>query len=316
MKHITFTIDEKFVRYCAVTMVSILEHNEPTDVTFHIVTDGIPQDSRDILSQLASRYGTSVEFYTIPPGAMQGYSIRWEGQRLSMVVFYRCILASLLPSSVTKVLYLDCDILMLDNIDELWNTDLSGKALAAVPDSFVVNEACCKRLQYDTSYNYFNGGVLLLNLDYWRKNDIEAKCREYYRLYPDRVICNDQDLLNGLLHEHKVLVDMKWNVQEGAYRMPKDKNADWVPPYAETILHPSILHYSSRKPWQYHCMHPLRHLFFKYQDLTPWKGENVLNSRGARFHRFVHFLPYTLKLKRGKYVDLEKIKSKVVGHGN
>ena len=98
--------------------------------------------------------------------------------------------------------------------------------------------------------------------------------------------------------------------------MPKDKNADWVPPYAETILYPSILHYSSRKPWQYHCMHPLRHLFFKYQDLTPWKGENVLNSRGARFHRFVHFLPYTLKLKRGKYVDLEKIKSKVVGHGN
>ena len=310
MKHIAFTIDEKFVRFCAVTMVSILEHNTPAaDVTFHIVTDGIGQGSRDILSQLASRYGAAVAFYTVRPEAMHGYSIRWEGQRLSMVVFYRCLLASLLPQSVSKVLYLDCDILVLDNIDELWNTDLSGKALAAVPDSFTVNRSHCKRLQYDVSYNYFNGGVLLLNLDYWRKNAIEEKCREYYSQYPDRVIYNDQDLLNGLLHGCKVLVDMKWDVQEGAYRMPKDKKPGWVPSYADTILHPSILHYSARKPWQYHCMHPLRHLFFKYQDLTPWKGENVLNSRRTRFHRFVHLLPYMLRLKRWKYIDLDKIKA-------
>ena len=97
---------------------------------------------------------------------------------------------------------------------------------------------------------------------------------------------------------------MKWNVQEGAYRVPKGKSADWQPPYKETILHPAILHYSSRKPWQYHCMHPLRHLYFEYQDLTPWKGEHVLNDFGPRFHRFIHLLPYTLGFKRSKYLSL------------
>ena len=97
---------------------------------------------------------------------------------------------------------------------------------------------------------------------------------------------------------------MKWNVQEGAYRVPKGKAADWCPPYIDTILHPAILHYSSRKPWQYHCMHPLRHLYFEYQDLTPWKGENVLNNWKPRLHRFIHFLPYTLGLKRSKYLNI------------
>lgn len=98
-------------------------------------------------------------------------------------------------------------------------------------------------------------------MEYWREHNIEQQCKTYYKDNPERVLYNDQDLLNGLLHEHKVLVDMKWNVQEGAYRVPKGKTADWCPPYIDTILHPAILHYSSRKPWQYHCMHPLRHLF-------------------------------------------------------
>ena len=105
MKHIAFTIDEKFVRFCAVTMASILEHNEPSDVMFHVVSDGISQTACDILSQLAARKGAFIAFYTVPAEAMKGYSIRWEGKRLSMVVFYRCILASLLPESVSKVLY-------------------------------------------------------------------------------------------------------------------------------------------------------------------------------------------------------------------
>ena len=51
-------------------------------------------------------------------------------------------------------------------------------------------------------------------------------------------------------------------------------------------------------------MHPLRHLYFEYQDLTPWKGENVLNNWKPRLHRFIHFLPYTLGLKRSKYLNI------------
>lgn len=304
MKHIVFTIDHKFVRFCAVTMVSILKNDTPSDITVHVVANGLSQADRTVLSDLAITYGASIAFYEVPQEKLEGYAIRWEGQRLPMVVFYRCLLASLLPDSVKKALYLDSDILVLKPLDDFWNTNLEGKALAGVPDDFTVNPVHCNRLGYDLSYNYFNGGVLLLNLDYWRKHNIEQQCKTYYKDNPERVLYNDQDLLNGLLHEHRVLVDMKWNVQEGAYRVPKGKTADWCPPYIDTILHPAILHYSSRKPWQYHCMHPLRHLYFEYQDLTPWKGENVLNNWKPRLHRFIHFLPYTLGLKRSKYLNI------------
>lgn len=304
MKHIAFTIDHKFVRYCAVTIASLLKHDTPADITVHIVANDLTAEHRTILSALVQSHGAHIAFYEVPSSMLEGYSIRWESKRLSMVVFYRCLLASLLPPSVEKVLYLDSDVLVLQPLDELWNIPLDDKALAGVPDDFTVNASHCKRLEYDSSYNYFNGGVLLINLSYWRLHQIEYKCKEFYQQYPQRVLYNDQDLLNGLLHEHCVLADMKWNVQEGAYRLPKDKASDWKPPYFDVILHPAILHYSSRKPWQYHCMHPLRHLYFEYQDLTPWKGKHVLNHWNARLHRFWHLLPYTLGIKPSKYIRI------------
>ena len=304
MKHIALTIDNNFVRFCGVTMVSTMHNDIPSDICFHIVTDGLAPSDEAILRGLAEDRGSQIRFYTVPPKALECYELRWEGQRLSKVVFFRCLLSSLLPDSVEKVIYMDCDMLVLQPLDKLWNTPLENFALAATPDSLEPNPKHPQRLCYDTNYGYFNGGLLLINLKYWREHDIESKCREYYNLYPERILMNDQDLLNGLLYDKKVFVDICYNVQEGAYRLPKDKSTDWQPPYIDMLLHPAILHYSSRKPWQYHCMHPLRHLFFTYQDMTPWAGQHPLNNLVARFHRFIHLLPYTLHLKRSKYIKL------------
>ena len=308
MKHIAFTIDDKFVRFCAVTMASILENNNPHDITFHIVSEHLSKHSRDFRAKLSSSHQISIAFYSVTEEKIRNYKIRWEKQRISIVTFYRCFLSSILPADIAKVLYLDSDILVLAPLDELWNTSLENIAVAAVADDLKINLKHCNRLKYDLSYNYFNAGVLLLNLDYWRKYHIEDKCNEYYLAHQDQIVYNDQDLLNGLLYDQKVLVDLKWNVQENAYRLPKQEGEEFSSYQKNAILHPFILHYSSRKPWQYHCMHPLRHLFFQYQALTPWKGENVLNHFGSRLRRFIHTLPYRLRLKKEKYIALKGLK--------
>ena len=115
----------------------------------HVVANGLSEADRTVLSDLAITYGASIAFYEVPQEKLEGYAIRWEGQRLPMVVFYRCLLASLLPDSVKKALYLDSDILVLKPLDDFWNTNLEGKALAGVPDDFTVNPVHCNRLGYD-----------------------------------------------------------------------------------------------------------------------------------------------------------------------
>lgn len=309
MMHIAFAIDHRFVRPCAVTMVSVLRNNVPADVAFHVVGLDLRAEDKAFLGEVVGSYGAAVRFYEVEKGRLETYDMRWEAQRLSQVVFFRCMLSSILPASISKVLYLDCDILVLASLRGLWDTDLEGVALAGVPDSLTVNPAHCRRLHYDLSYNYFNGGVLLLNLDYWRMHGVERQCREHYRAYPERIVYNDQDLLNSLLHDRRKLLDMKWNVQEGAYRLPKKHPADWTPPCLELLEHPSILHYSGRKPWEYHCMHPLKQLYFDYEAMLPGPKRKK-DGWAVRLHRFVHFLPYTLGLKANKYIDLKRYHDK------
>lgn len=176
MMHIALTIDSKFVRYCAVTLVSILENNDPQEIRLHIVSEQLPEEDRLILSQLAERYGTSIAFHSIPHEKLQHYEVKWQKKRLSRVVFYRCMLASVLPSTVSRVIYLDSDTLVLDSLKELWNTNLDQLALAGVQDTAHPNPGYFERLRYAPSYNYINGGVLLLNLAYWRQHDIEQQC--------------------------------------------------------------------------------------------------------------------------------------------
>ena len=306
MIHIALTIDRKFVDNCAVTMVSILHNNCPSDIEFHILSQGLLRENIDFLQGIAESYGASIHFYDIPDKMIEGYEIRWEGKRLSKVVFFRCILASVLSVDISRVLYLDCDILVLGSLKEFWDVDLENKALAGIQDTVRPHPTYFVRLRYDESYSYFNGGVLLLNLDYWRQHDIEKKSLDYYVKYPDRVLLNDQDVLNAVLYDQKLLVDIKWNVQDDFYRRKRFKSSDWRDEYTEAILHPGILHFSGRKPWAYHAMHPLRHLYFKYRDMTPL-AKSPQFSRWDAIHRFIHLLPYTLRLKKQKYVDMKEV---------
>ena len=221
-----------------------------------------------------------------------------------MATYYRCMFSAILPDDVEKVLYLDCDIVVLGDISEFWNTDLSGCGAACIEDIGKDEDERYERLHYDRSYSYFNAGVLLINLDYWREHKVDKQCVEYFQTYPERILFNDQDLLNVVLHKDKVFVPLKWNMQDGFYRYGIDKKvADWNN-FREELLHPVILHYTNKKPWNYDSMHPLRSEYYKYLDMTPWQGQRPLSSLKKRVQWCMKRLPYVFRFRKPKYMDL------------
>lgn len=306
MIHIALTITPSYVRFCAVTMISALKNNPQGSLWFHIVCNNLAVDDQAKLQQMAATYGAKVSFYEVSPQQLEGYTLRWEGQRLSMVVFYRCLLASLLPADVHRVIYMDCDVLVLDDLTTLWQTPLEGCALAAVPDEPAPQPKHPQRLGYDVSLDYFNGGVLLLNLDYWREYHLEQACRDYYQQHPDTILYNDQDLLNGLCHDCRVLLPLRWNAQSNLYRRKLYARWHADKAYMQAMLHPAILHYSSRKPWHIYSTHPLGEWFYHYQGFTPWSHCHLPHTLWVRFKRAWHHLPYTLRLKKEKYLTLRE----------
>ncbi|MDR0961713.1 MAG: glycosyltransferase family 8 protein [Mediterranea sp.] len=304
MIHIACNIDANFTRHCAVTLVSLFHNNRESRFCVHIVTDYLPQGDRDILTDLAARTGNEVHFYVPESDLLQGFSIRAAEGRISMAAYYRCMLSSILPSTLEKVLYMDCDIIVETSIAELWNTDITEYAVACVEDIGSNEAERYQRLCYDSKYKYFNSGVLLINLNYWRQHQVDRQCITYFHTYPERIRFNDQDLLNAVLYQHTLYIPLKWNMQDGFYRYGMDRKAPNPEAYRQELLHPAILHYTNKKPWHYDSMHPLRGEYFTYLDMTPWKGGRPLSSFTARLKRGFKMIPYLTGLRHPKYISL------------
>ena len=307
MMHFAFNIDSKYIKHCAVTLVSIFENNKDEAISIHIIARELTEDDKQVLREITQKYHQNIFFYEPDMKLLEGFNIRKFSKRISIATYYRCILSSILPETIDKLIYLDCDIVVLGSLRPMWDISLEGVGVAAVEDMGCKEPERYEILKYPMEYSYFNAGVLLINLDFWRKHNIAQACIDYFHQYPERILYNDQDLLNSVLYKDKKLIDIKWNVQDAFYRSTSQFIKEHKKSQIDALLHPIILHYTNRKPWDYDSLHPLRNKYFYYFDFTPWKGERSLNKPINRIKRFLRLLPFYIKVRKVKYVKMNKI---------
>ena len=109
---------------------------------------------------------------------------------------------------------------------------------------------------------YFNAGVMLVNLDKWRRDGIQQKLFEYVEKNSDKILWGDQDVLNVVLQDGIKYIDKRWNAQVGEYEHCNDFNKIGEEAY--------ILHYIGKvKPWQPGNKNPFKEMYFKYFNMTP-----------------------------------------------
>lgn len=301
MIHVAFNIDKAYVRFCAVTMASLLENNRGEAFAIHVLGRGLDAaDERALRGAVPPCGDARLFFYRAGEELLDGFSVKATHGRISLATYLRCFLADFLPRDVERVLYLDCDVLVLSSVRAFWETPMDeGVAVVAVEDVGAGDGARYDRMGYPRSDSYFNAGVMLVNLGYWRGHGVSRAAARLFREHPERIVFNDQDILNILFHRDKRLADIRWNMQDGFYRARRAP----APP-REALLRPAILHFTNRKPWEPDNQHPLRHLFFRYQDLTAWRGLDPLAAPLGRVRRFFRLLPFRLRLRKPKYVSL------------
>lgn len=185
--------------------------------------------------------------------------------------YYRLFLTEILPITIDKVLYLDGDIIVRKSLLPLWNTDISDFALAAVLDLNERNNSM--RLQYDPRLGYFNSGVMLINMRYWRDSHASKLFAEFLKSHKDYVVLQDQDVLNYVFREQKHILPYEYNcIQDYASKSFCLKDN---PAIQDAIMNPAIIHFAGTyKPWDAYSRfhHPYNSSFYKYQSQTKWKG--------------------------------------------
>lgn len=305
--NIACATDDNYVRFCGVMLTSLFENNKNDNIDIYLLTEGLSSSCRKSLEDIVNHYGGCFHYCKIESNLMKTFSI-FKGSYLSIATYYRLFIPQILPSYVGKVLYLDCDIIINSSLNPLWNIDLKGYALGAVDESATVDPELYTRLQYPSVHGYFNAGVLLLNLEYWRYNAVSELCFDYIKNNADRLVLNDQDALNAVLYNQWMHLSYRWNMETSFYTVKFAKKHEDNYEYIQALKSPAIIHYTwEAKPWN-GFNHPMKEYFFKYQDLTEWKKLRPSLPFIKLLKRLIWELLYWLRIREYQFVNLEKIK--------
>lgn len=289
---IVICTDNNYVMPSGVLFCSICENNREEEITFHVIADNsFSENSRQALLNIINKYHKEIYFYPIDSKIFASFPVHQKNQpaHITLATYYRLYLAELLPKNLNKILYLDGDIIVRNNLNELWNTEIKDYAIGAVPDQNEGLIGFYNRLKYPQRLGYFNAGVLLINLKYWRDNNLTEQFNKFLQTYPERIILHDQDILNYVLRTKKKYLPLKYNVQNGFLYNEINISWEYENQLQEAIKNPCIIHYLlGSKPWNRGCNHPFRNEFFRYQKLTQWKNVPLQpNPEKLNFKRFI-----------------------------
>jgi lipopolysaccharide biosynthesis glycosyltransferase len=150
-----------------------------------------------------------------------------------------------------RILFLDADVLCCQNLAELWECDLEGKVLGAVPDMAIpqVNSprGVIRWKELGLKGSYFNAGVMLIDLQRWREEQVTARALDYLRQNPVHFL--HQEALNVVLRESWKPLDLRWNLV--ASMCSRRYSPIDLPGYAAALENPGLIHYAGRfKPWR------------------------------------------------------------------
>ena len=276
--HIVFCIDKNYVQHCAVTITSIFSNTTASNISISIVYSNINNKSKLKLESYIKEYTSNVKFILINENNLKRFPV---SDHITLASYYRIFLADLLAPEIKKVLFLDCDLIVKKDILELWNIDVSNYSHAAALENGV-DIAHKDSIGIKEDFHYFNAGVMLINLEYWRSNNVSEKAVEYINRNTNKIQLWDQDILNFILQSQWIVINSTWNATWIVFMSPVWANYNFTKLKCQELkdisLDPSIIHFTgSEKPWHSYYKHPYKDEYYNYLNKTPWQKFRPIN---------------------------------------
>lgn len=296
--HIVYSSDDNYAQHLGASVYSLLVHNSDVETVIYVIDNGISSENKEKLRQIAACFPLSeIRWIDFSDWSEKlTLNMQWS---ISRSAYGRLFIGSMLPEDVTKCLYMDCDIIICDKLNELWNFDMEGRVLAAVQDT--VNDATKNSVGLKTSEQYFNSGVLLIDLEKWRLIGAEEMCMQFISKRNGSVTHHDQGVLNGLFHNDVSFLPLKYNVMTIHYIMSRVGILNYFheesPFYSEKEItqakvHPTVLHYTpsfTSRPWVKTCRHPLKKLYWDAVAKTPWVGARPIRDTSKWYVKLINW---------------------------
>ncbi|MDD5407046.1 MAG: glycosyltransferase family 8 protein [Sulfurovaceae bacterium] len=234
--NVVLASDDNYAQPMGTAIYSMLDNfsSEEQELAITILDGGISDESKEKLFAICRTFDTKIDFKRISKDDFRYFPLL---QYFSLVAYFRLLIPRILDTSVEKAVYIDCDIMVLGNMAELFNTDIGNNYVGAIRDH--VEEQVFKMdcPFYKDIKKYFNSGILVMNLTKMREENFIEKCFEFNKEHSKEILYADQDILNYICIDNWTELDKAWNTQ-------LDRSEGKITPT------PKIIHYTtSFKPW-------------------------------------------------------------------
>lgn len=259
---IFFAVDDNYIPFLAVTICSLVEKaSKENNYNLKILYTNITKENQKKIKKF-EKENISIEFVNVTEYIKKFQDKFYTRDYFSQTTYFRLFIPDIYLE-YDKVLYIDSDIVLLDDVAKLYNIDLGNNLVGAATDNAVKSvrelrdyvELVVGVASYE---NYFNAGVLLMNLKELR--DFRFKTKVLYLL--DNVkfrVAQDQDYLNRLCKGRVKLISNSWNVMPAASEENRAKA-------------PRLLHFNLNKPWHLDDI-PYEKYFWDYAKKTEFYDE-------------------------------------------
>jgi lipopolysaccharide biosynthesis glycosyltransferase len=270
--------DEHYVIMLAALLKSIeLNHKSGEKIDVYVIADGVKKSSRKKIRASVSEDMFSIIWIsmedTIPPGV----KLPLDRTSYPVTIYLRLFIQYIVPKDTQKALFLDVDMIVLEDVSKLYNQNLGGNVIGAVQDPRLLTFDNSwggimnyKELGFAPDTKYFNTGLLLINTQEWAKQNLAQKVIDCindnikFANYPD------QYGFNVVMANKWLELDTRWNYFA---------SGDLEKPY--------LVHFISRKPFytSYEYNPQYKELFYKYLKLTEWRNAKPIGEVDRYFKK-------------------------------
>lgn len=294
--------NDAYSPYCGTMITSVFCNNRKESIEVNVLTSDIGEENKKKFEELASKYNQVINVVYVNPDLFKEAPLKLGNASLTKEAYFRLLLPEILPDT-KKVIYLDCDLIVRADLNELWETNVEGCAFACVKDRKDNIKERVKALGYNQQDSYYNSGVTLMNLEFLRESGFSEKAFSFISSKRHLMKYLDQCVVNAICHGYIKELSVKWNMMVPFFMKRPPVVEEQRENLEKYISNPYIIHYTTEyKPWFKECNHPFKSEYWKYQTLSPWHNHPI-----QEFHGFKklshHYVKTTIKYILGKLGD-------------
>lgn len=274
---VALAFDSKYLPPAATVIRSCLDRHGDGELRFEVIHDGtVTRADLDALRGMCQARRAGFGSHPVDKAVLGDLPVI---DRFGSIVWARFFLPSMF-GEIDKVLYLDCDVLVLGSLRPLWCSDLGEASLGAVAN--VVEPDArdhVAKLGVEHPGGFFNSGVLLLRLDRMRRDRSTEELIAFAYAHAEELRWPDQDALNVVFKDRWQPLHPKWNAQNSLWSWGAWAEEVFGPSVvSEAIAEPVVRHFegpSVAKPWHFLCPAPHRDVYLATLARTPWAGASL-----------------------------------------